>query len=76
MVGAGVGWGTVLVDGCFQGMWRIVNEDGTVTLTIAPTEPFSRPERADLGDEGMRLLGLHAPATDPGRHAVRIATLG
>jgi hypothetical protein len=75
MVGTGLSWGTVLVDGCFGGMWRIADEDGRAVLTIAPTSRYSRRQRADLVDEGLRLLGLHAAGVDPSRHDVRIAPL-
>ncbi len=75
MVRSGTGWGAVLLDGYFQGMWRIFDENGAATLVIAPTERFTKRQHAALADEGRRLLGFHAPDADADRYDVRIAAL-
>ena len=76
MVRDGVGWGSVLVDGRFQGMWRIFDDDGATTLVLASTVPYSRRHQQELTDEGLRLLGLHAADVDPDRLAVRFPPPG
>jgi hypothetical protein len=73
MVGTGVGWGTVLVDGCFHGVWQITEQGGTAVLTVAPTARVARRDQDGLEEEGMRLLGLHAAGIGPDGHAVRFA---
>ena len=72
MVRSGIGWGTVLLDGCFQGMWRMFDEDGVTTLVIAPTERYTKRQAADLTDEGRRLVEFHHPEADA---EVRIAAV-
>jgi hypothetical protein len=75
LVRSGVGWGSVLVDGCFQGMWKIEHDDEGATLVIAPSERYGAAERDELIREGLRLLELHAGTTDPQHRDVRIAAL-
>jgi hypothetical protein len=62
IVGTGLGWGAVLVDGVVHGMWRITDDEGEAALTIAPSTRSTKRQRDELVDEGRRLLDLHAPA--------------
>ncbi len=56
------GWvGSFLIDGFVAGQWRIDREDATATLIVEPFEPLGDARTSDLQEEGMRLLGLHAP---------------
>ena len=51
-----VGWGGALVDGFGRARWKLERADGTATLRIEPFGRLSRDERAELSDEGRRLI--------------------
>ncbi|MEU8798880.1 winged helix DNA-binding domain-containing protein [Spirillospora sp. NPDC048819] len=52
---------TFLVDGFVHGMWKIEKKRGEATLRIDPFTPVPALERAELEDEGMRLLAAAHP---------------
>lgn len=56
--GNGATMGTFLLDGLYAGLWRITRSAAGATLTIDPFVPISAGDRADLEDEGARLLGF------------------
>jgi hypothetical protein len=62
--GNGGNYGTVLIDGFWQGMWRIVREHGRASLVIEPFIRLSRKDAAALTEEGGRLLGFAAAGAD------------
>ena len=64
--GNGAIMGTVLLDGMFGGTWRIFSDrDGdAVSLVIDPFAATADPERAELLEEGARLLAFAAPGTE------------
>ncbi|MCF2532564.1 winged helix DNA-binding domain-containing protein [Yinghuangia soli] len=70
--GYGGAAGTVLVDGFFQGVWKIAREKGTAVLRIDPFVPPTAAQRADMAAEGEALLGF--AAADAEAHDVRIGT--
>ena len=49
---------TILVDGFVRGLWRVEREDDVATLHIQPFARLSRPVRAALEEEGLRLLAV------------------
>ncbi|MDN3295389.1 winged helix DNA-binding domain-containing protein [Streptomyces ficellus] len=51
---------TFLVDGFVRGMWRIERGRDTATLVLEAFAPLTRGERAELVEEGMRLLAFAA----------------
>jgi hypothetical protein len=59
------GW--YLVDGFLVGAWQIVRDGTSATLHLLPVQPIKRPHRAELRDEGERLLAF----TDPTAKARR-----
>jgi hypothetical protein len=69
---ARIEWSSVLVDGFVRAQWRIVRRGDSATLEINPFERLSRSDRADLTEEGGRLLNFAAP--DPDAHDVRFTT--
>jgi hypothetical protein len=71
--GNGGNYGTVLVDGFWQGMWRIVREHGRASLVIEPFIRLSRKDAAALTEEGGRLLAF--AAAEAGGHDVQIASV-
>ncbi|WP_240359170.1 winged helix DNA-binding domain-containing protein [Pyxidicoccus trucidator] len=52
--------GALLVDGFFQGTWKLQQARGTATLAIEPFRRLSTQERADVMAEGERLLTFAA----------------
>jgi hypothetical protein len=64
-----VGWGSVLVDGFVSARWRL--EKGQATLRIEPFRRLSGQVRAEVSEEGARLLGFLAPEAD--RSEIEIA---
>jgi hypothetical protein len=60
------GWcGTVLIDGRVQATWAARRNGDATVLTVRPSLPLSTTERADVADEGARLLGFLAPGRAP-----------
>jgi hypothetical protein len=68
--GNGGNFGTLLVDGFWQGMWKITRHQGRTTLVIEQFIRLSKSDAAALADEGARLLAF--AAADAGGHDVRI----
>ncbi|WTW96898.1 winged helix DNA-binding domain-containing protein [Streptomycetaceae bacterium NBC_01309] len=64
--------GTVLVDGFFQGVWKLVREGGTAVLRVDPFVPLSAEERTGVEREGRDLLAF--AAADAGDYDVRVTT--
>jgi hypothetical protein len=58
--GNGAAYGTLLVDGLHRGTWRLVRRDHAATLVVEPFVLLAERDRADLTDEGTRLLGFVA----------------
>ena len=58
------------------GFSAAVEDDGSTTLVLASTTPYSRRHQQELTDEGLRLLGLHAADVDTDRLAVRFPPPG
>jgi len=52
----------VLVDGVTNGTWRITRAKTAATLTIQPFDRLTGPDRAELVEEGERLLTFAAPS--------------
>jgi hypothetical protein len=71
--GSGGNYGTVLIDGFWQGMWRIAREHGRASLVIEPFIRLSRKDATALAEEGGRLLAFAAAEAD--RHDVQIASV-
>lgn len=68
--------GTLLVDGFCRGRWKLVEEDGTATLTIDRYEPrpADPPDMAEAVEaEAHALIGFVAPEATERRLAVRRA---
>ena len=61
--GEGAGRGTVLVDGMFQGEWRIERsrDRASATLIVEPFEAVSPADAAAIEAEGLELLRFVAP---------------
>ena len=53
--------GTVLVDGFVCGTWKVAKKRGTATLLIQPYAPIAKKDRAEIEEEGTRLLAFAAP---------------
>jgi hypothetical protein len=62
--------GTVLVDGRVSAMWSVERAKGRAALVVTPFRRLTAAERADVGDEGARLLGFTAADADD--HDVRV----
>jgi hypothetical protein len=55
--------GFILVDGFLRGTWQFVRDGNAAILQVHLYEPITRRERAELRDEGSRLLDFtHASA--------------
>ena len=52
--------GSLLVDGFFRGTWKLQQGRGTATLLIEPFRRLSARERAEVTEEGERLLTFAA----------------
>jgi hypothetical protein len=63
-------WSPLLVDGFVAGAWRLGREARTATLTIHPLALLSDRDRAEMADEGARLLAFLA--ADAETHEVQI----
>ncbi|MFH9395472.1 winged helix DNA-binding domain-containing protein [Streptomyces sp. NPDC017556] len=64
-------YGSVLIDGFFDAVWRVEREDGTAILTVQPLRSLVRAERAEITEEAARMLTVMTDATD---HDVRFGT--
>ncbi|MDJ0462599.1 winged helix DNA-binding domain-containing protein [Streptomyces sp. H27-C3] len=62
----------LLVDGFPAGLWHMEETKGTATLTIEALGTFTRAQRAEIAEEGERLLGTMASAAV---HEIRFAPL-
>ncbi|MFF8293440.1 winged helix DNA-binding domain-containing protein [Streptomyces sp. NPDC016309] len=51
---------TFLVDGFVHGVWRLERGRDTAALVLEPFAPLTREERAELVEEGLRLLAFAA----------------
>ncbi|PCG86641.1 hypothetical protein CIB93_07925 [Streptomyces sp. WZ.A104] len=56
-------FGTVLIDGFFEAVWRVELTGGTATLTVQPLRRPSRAERAEITEEAARMLAVMTDAT-------------
>ena len=65
-----VGWGFVLVDGFTAARWKLERDEATAVLAVEPFRRLARADRAEVTEEGTRLLGFLAPDTD--RRDVRV----
>lgn len=61
---------TFTVDGAVAGSWRVERTKAKATLELSPFEPLPRAARAELRDEGERLVRWHEP--DATSYAVRL----
>jgi DNA glycosylase AlkZ-like len=64
-----VGWGSVLVDGFGSARWKMERDRETATLLVEPFGKLPRAARAEVAEEGARLLTFLAP--DAGSADVR-----
>jgi hypothetical protein len=53
--------GFILVDGFLRGTWKVDQDGNAATLQVHPYEPIARHDRAELRDEGNRLLDFTHP---------------
>ena len=65
-----IGWGAVLVDGFARAAWKISRQGGTATLLIEPQERLAAQHRAEVAEEGARLLAFAAAGQ---AHDIRIS---
>ncbi|MFE7483580.1 winged helix DNA-binding domain-containing protein [Streptomyces sp. NPDC057552] len=56
-------YGTVLVDGFFEAVWRVEREDETAILTVQPLRTLRRGERTEITEEAGRMLSVMTDAT-------------
>ena len=62
LTGGPGGWcGSVLVDGRVQAMWAARREGDAMVLAVRPSLPLSAGDRAEVLEEGARLLDFLAP---------------
>jgi hypothetical protein len=54
--------GFILVDGFLRGTWKVDREGNAATLQVHLYEPIARHDRAELRDEGNRLLDFTHPS--------------
>jgi Winged helix DNA-binding domain len=65
MTGGPGGWcGSVLVDGLVRGMWAARREGEALVLAVRPSMPLSAGDRAEVLEEGARLLRFLAPGRE------------
>ena len=67
-----VGWGSVLVDGFGAARWKAELDEDRSTLWVEPFGKVARDDRAQVAEEGERLLAFLAPDAD--RRDVRFRT--
>ena len=65
-----VGWGSVLVDGFGAARWRAELDGDRATLWVEPFSKITRTDRAEISEEGERLVTFLAPGG--GRREVRL----
>ncbi|MFF1451677.1 winged helix DNA-binding domain-containing protein [Streptomyces sp. NPDC058274] len=65
--------GTILLDGFVHGVWRVEQEGSTATLHVRPFRPVSAAQRAELEEEGERLLAFAADSA--GTRNVRLGSV-
>jgi hypothetical protein len=70
--GNGGNFGTILIDGFWQGMWKITRQPGRAMLVIEPFIRLPKKEAVALADEGAQLLAFAAGDADG--HDVQIAS--
>jgi hypothetical protein len=58
-------WSSLLVDGFVAGAWRLTREGKAATLTVRLFEALDGQARAEVAEEGDRLLGFLAPDAEP-----------
>ena len=63
--GNGASMGTVLLDGMFEGTWRIARSAGRATLSIRTFGAVRTDDRAAIEAEGARLLAFAAKGFEP-----------
>jgi hypothetical protein len=69
--------GSVLVDGRVACSWAVTTQGGSATLEVTPVAgPLPRAARAEVEDEGARLLDLLAAGAGAGDRRVRIRPAG
>lgn len=68
-----VGWATVLVDGFIAARWKLERQKDLATLRVEPFRPLARKEKAEVADEGARLMSFLEP--DAGRRDLRVEGL-
>ena len=65
------GWrGSVLVDGTIAALWRLTLRDAAATLRIETKGSLTKQARAEVGEEGERLIGFLAP--EAGARAIEV----
>jgi hypothetical protein len=69
--GSGADNGTLLVDGLLKATWKMTRDGKDAELWVRPFRPIARSDRAEIKQEGERLLGLIASGA--GRRRVRIS---
>jgi hypothetical protein len=66
-----VGWGFVLADGFTAARWKLEREGDRAVLRVEPFRTLRRTQKAEVSEEGQRLLAFLAE--DAGPRDVRIA---
>ncbi|MEU2760483.1 MULTISPECIES: winged helix DNA-binding domain-containing protein [unclassified Streptomyces] len=64
-------YGSVLVDGFLDALWRVDREGGTAVLTVQPLRRPTRAQRTEITEEAAGMLTVMTDATD---HEVRFGT--
>ncbi|MFI2083088.1 winged helix DNA-binding domain-containing protein [Streptomyces rubiginosohelvolus] len=64
-------YGSVLVDGFLDALWRVDREGGTAILTVQALRKPTRAQRTEIAEEAARMLTVMTDATD---HDVRFGT--
>ncbi|MFE1477805.1 winged helix DNA-binding domain-containing protein [Streptomyces cyaneofuscatus] len=56
-------YGTVLVDGFFEAIWRVERDGDAATLTVQPLRTLRRDERDGITEEAVGMLSVMTDAT-------------
>ncbi|MFI5479803.1 winged helix DNA-binding domain-containing protein [Streptomyces rubiginosohelvolus] len=64
-------YGSVLVDGFLDALWRVDREGGTAILTVQTLRKPTRAQRTEMTEEAARMMTVMTDATD---HDVRFGT--